>query len=142
MSDFRLTKAERLKSRKVLQTLFREGKSLGIPPIRMIWREQSMKDAKSPVQIAVTVPKRSFSKAVLRNRLKRRMREAYRLQKSRLLDHYQPTDRQLAILFIYTGRQEIPYQDIERSMKHLLKRLVKKLRNAAANQPDTKNEPL
>ncbi|MEO1713353.1 MAG: ribonuclease P protein component [Bacteroidota bacterium] len=142
MSDFRLTKAERLKSRKVLQILFKEGKSLGIPPIRMVWWEREVEDAESPVQIAVTVPKRAFGKAVLRNRLKRRMREAYRLQKSRLLDHYQPTDRQLAILFIYTGRQEIPYQNIERSMKNLLKRLVKKLRNASANQPDTKNERL
>ncbi|MEM1218343.1 MAG: ribonuclease P protein component [Bacteroidota bacterium] len=142
MSDFRLTKAERLKSRKVLQTLFREGKSLGIPPIRMIWWERALEGTESPVQIAVTVPKRSFRKAVLRNRLKRRMREAYRLQKSRLLDQYQPTDRQLAILFIYTGRKELPYQDIERSMKNLMKRLAKKLRNAAANQPDAKNGSL
>lgn len=141
MSELRLTKAERLKSRKVIQSLFREGKSFAIPPIRLVWMERVVDQADHPIQIAVTVPKRAFGKAVLRNRLKRRMREAYRLHKASLLQAYQTEGQQLAILFIYTGRREGSYEEIERSMRHLLKRLGKKIRQPS-NQPPPEKDTL
>ena len=77
-----------------------------------------------PVQVAVSVSKKNFKRAVMRNLLKRRMREAYRLNKEILYNVF-GKDEQLAVMFIYAGREEKEYELIEKSMKQALLKLAK-----------------
>jgi ribonuclease P protein component len=77
-----LKKQERLKSSKLIDRLFKDGKSFGIYPLRLVWLETDLPQAGVWVQTGFTVPKRRFAKATARNRIKRKVREAYRLKKT------------------------------------------------------------
>jgi hypothetical protein len=73
----------------------------------------------APYQLLISVPKRQFKRAVHRNRLKRLIRECYRLQKQMLPQLKQPC----ALALIYIGREELPYQTIYQSVGELIRRL-------------------
>lgn len=80
-----------------------------------------------PLQVAFAVPKRSFKKAYLRNRLKRRMREAYRLQKHSLLPTLIEKEIRLVLFIKLQSRQELPYKPIAQQMSKGLLILKRKL---------------
>jgi ribonuclease P protein component len=116
-------KSERLKSRKIIERIFnREGKSFSHYPLRVIWLETPL-DTTFPVQITFSVSKKKFKKAVHRNRIKRLMREAYRLNKAKLYASLAAQEKQGAIIIIYAANDELPFQEIESKMKQALKRL-------------------
>jgi len=110
-------KRERLKSKKLIQQLFAEGKSLTVYPLKLIYLAS---DHESPykIQTGVSVSKRNFKKAVQRNRIKRLMREAYRKNKD-LVDGSENTKKHI-FMFIYQGNKELEYRVIEEKMKELL----------------------
>ena len=82
----------------------------------------------TPCQFAVSVPRRTFPKAVNRNPLRRRIREAYRLHKHLLYEQLTMSEStHLALLFIYTAKTPLPYKDIEGAIQKIIERLVKKL---------------
>ena len=93
------TKEERLCSKKLIEQLFREGSSFNLYPLRFIFIKQSPSAPAVP-QVLISVSKRSFKKAVDRNRLKRQIREAYRLHKSILRPEGQSPIQLLGILYI------------------------------------------
>ena len=114
-------KAERLCSKKIIDKLFTEGKSIFIHPVKMVYLESSL-PSNFPVQAAFTVPKRSFKKAVQRNLIKRRIKEAYRLNKT---DFYQDLgDKKVALFFIYSAKTIAEYKEIEKAIKKGLKKLA------------------
>ena len=76
-----------------------------------------------PVQVTVSVSSRNFKKAVDRNRIKRQMREVYRLQKSPLTSQLNDVKKQLALFFIYTGKEIPEYTDLLEKMNKILVRL-------------------
>ena len=76
-----------------------------------------------PVQVTVSVSSRNFRKAVDRNRIKRQMREVYRLQKSPLTRQLSDVKKQLALFFIYTGKEIPEYTDLLEKMNKILVRL-------------------
>lgn len=112
---FGLSKEEKLKSQKVIDSIFREGKSLSRYPIKVFYIPQS--DILSH-QAAFSVPKRTFKRAVDRNRIKRQMREAYRLNKAIIAS----SGKQYALFFIYIGKDKPTYNTIQKSMISLLKK--------------------
>lgn len=114
---FTFSKAEKLKSRKVIERLFEEGKSLKKFPLKAIYLKV---EQQNKIQAAFSVPKRRFKLAVTRNRIKRQMREAYRLHKPQVANH---NGTAFVVLFIYIHNKKVEYQFIEESMKHLLKHL-------------------
>ena len=127
MSSFKFSKDEKLKSRKVIQQLFEQRKSILIFPLRLIWAPITPRFNKYPAQFAVTVPKRSFPKAVDRNRIKRLIREAYRLGKPLLYEQLSPFEEQYALMFIYTGKKEPSLRELQKSVKRIRKKIVKQL---------------
>ena len=111
-------KVERLSSKKDIQELFKNGSSFYLYPFKVI----TLPSTNSPVhQVLFTVPKRNFKRAVDRNLLKRRMREAYRLHK-----HLLPTEPQvLSIAYIYTSKEIVDYASIAKPLEQSLSRIKK-----------------
>lgn len=131
MPNFTFTREERLKSRKVIEQLFKEGNSFAQYPLRVVWSEMEERKSDFPVQFALSVSKKKFKRAVDRNRIRRLVREAYRLNKhilyEKLTDQQQATsDKQIALMVIYTGAEILSFEEIEKAMRGLLCRLVKK----------------
>ena len=77
------SKSERLCSKIAIEKLVEEGKSFHLSPFKISWLSNTEESV--PVQILISVPKRTFKRAVYRNLLKRRIREAYRKNKQSLL---------------------------------------------------------
>ena len=80
-----------------------------------------------PLQAGFTVSARNFKKAVDRNRIKRLMRECYRLQKSNLKISLEQNKKALAVFFIYTGKEMPKFNEVFDKIGNALKRLEKTL---------------
>lgn len=124
--SFTFKKEERLCSKKQFDSLFAEGTSFLVYPLKIVFVETE-NDDRYPVKAAFSVSKRLFKRAVKRNLLKRRMREAYRLNKPGFYN--QCRDKKLAIIFIYIGKEILSYQKIEAAMKKALNKTADKLFN-------------
>ena len=115
-------KGERLKSRKVIGQLFKSGKSIGAFPLRLFWIKVDTPRSMYPIQFALSIPKRKFAKAVDRNALKRKVREAYRLHKSEFYAALEGEEGQVAFMVIYIAKEAQPSQQIHRAMRKLARK--------------------
>ena len=116
--NYRYSKAEKLKSKKLIEALFTEGRSVKSFPLRLVYLPCILPEEGVMIQAGVSVSKRNFKRAVSRNRIKRLMRESYRLHKHQI----DVTDKTFAKLFIYTGREEVSQQDLHKTMIKLIHR--------------------
>ena len=120
---------ERLKSRSQIDQLFKIGKSKRYGHIRVVWHEVNDNEAAyTPFKVAFSVPKRIFKKAVDRNRLKRQMREAFRLHKHCLYEPLTENDKQLALMIVYISSDVKDYHIISDEISLCLKDIINKMK--------------
>jgi ribonuclease P protein component len=129
--QFTFGRNERLKSRKRIEQLFKEGKSFNAFPFRVSYLSQP---SSSTLQFGAGVSTKNFKKAVDRNRIKRLTREAWRLQKNILEESLKATDRHFFVFLIYTQKELPDYKTIYDKTGSILKKLVKII-----NETDSSN---
>lgn len=132
MHELGMGKAEKLCSRTAIGRLFAAGESSVAYPLRMVAGE-SGRQTGAPAQFMITVPKKKIRKAVGRVLMRRRIREAYRLNRKLFVPQLEASGKKIDIAFVYLAADFSDYQLIERKMKKLLGSLGSKY-NAENNE--------
>lgn len=120
---------ERLKSSRVITALFEEGKVISQGNVRVLWLRGDYQET-HPVKVAFSAPKRRLRMAHDRNRMKRLMREAYRIHKHALIAQCRQHQKGLSLLFISQCNTPLPYAVTEEKIVLLLKRLIQEHEDA------------
>lgn len=112
---FTYGKKEKLKSKKAIEQLFIEGISVSSYPLRMVFLKKEH-DAEFPIKLGISVPKKKVNKAVGRNRIKRVLREVYRLNK---YDFSNGLENQYIAMFLFLDGKEWDQEVLTTKMKKL-----------------------
>ena len=125
-SAFTLGKQERVKSRKLTEQLFSQGKKFMVHPFRIHYLliDRAAFTLPSPLQFGVGVSTRNFKRAADRNRVKRLAREAWRLQKNELALLLKAGNLQLAVFFIYSGKELPSFEAVKAKTTVALNKLI------------------
>ena len=132
-SVFTYKKTDKLKSRKQTQHLFSTGQAINVFPIRLIYTIEPIPSTAdnlsltSVLQAGVGAPSRTFRKAVQRNRVKRLLREAYRLEKPNFISQASLENKRVNLFFLYTDALVLTQVEIQGKVKEALSLLVTKL---------------
>lgn len=117
-----LKKDDRLKSRKAIELLFAKGKSFSNYPFRILWLNT---ENETGLKAGFSASSKNFKKATDRNKIKRLMKEAYRLQKNDLQFQLLAVNKGINLFFIYTGKDVPAYDLIFEKTGTVLKRIAK-----------------
>jgi ribonuclease P protein component len=132
-SVFTYQKTDKLKSRKQTQHLFSTGQAINVFPIRLIYTIEPIESTAanlsltSVLQAGVGAPSRTFRKAVQRNRVKRLLREAYRLEKPNFISQAALDNKRVNLFLLYTDALVLTQVEIQGKLKEALSILVTKL---------------
>ena len=121
---------ERLKSKKLIERLFVEGTSINAYPLKLIYLKAPLSEDVF-FQVAAVAPKKNFKAAVQRNRIKRLIREAYRLNKHLIFNN---TEAQYALVILYLGKEMPSFAQIEEKTKAVLTKFLKQMPNEKNGQ--------
>ncbi len=121
---------ERLKSKKLIERLFVEGTSINAYPLKLIYLKAPLSEDVF-FQVAAVAPKKNFKAAVQRNRIKRLIREAYRLNKHFIFNN---TEAQYALVILYLGKEMPSFAQIEEKTKAVLTKFLKQIPNEKNGQ--------
>jgi len=119
--SFTLGKKERLKSTKLIDQLFNQGKNFSIFPYRIFYQHQPSLQNN---QAGFGVSSRNFKKAVDRIRIKRLTKEAYRLQKKSWINEKFKNNHFYALFFVYVGKELPDFELVSRKMNQILEKLA------------------
>ncbi|MCB0760972.1 MAG: ribonuclease P protein component [Flavobacteriales bacterium] len=114
---------EKLKSRKQIERLFREGKSIRQYPVMLVWIESDRVES-IPVQTGFVVSKRNFKRAVDRNKIKRQMREVFRTHKHGLYEAVGGKGMTIDLMWIYTGKDHPEFKELTDKISAVLERFA------------------
>ena len=133
-NKFTYQKKDKLKSRKQMQFLFSKGTAITMHPIRLVYtieKEEAGIFSNGLLQAGVGAPSRQFRKAVQRNKVKRLLREGYRLEKPNFTNSISITNTRLNLFFLYVDANVQTQQQIQATIKLLLQKLSDKLKLSA-----------
>lgn len=117
-------KTMRLSSKKEIDALFANGKAFTMGPFRVFYLIQEAKEDSPSCRLVISVPKKHHKRAVVRNLIKRRTRESFRLNYPSLLAAtVESSHASLSFLCLYLPHEILTYRDIESKMQALLERL-------------------
>lgn len=117
-------KAERLCSKKEIQSIIDQNQTIFVYPFKCYYVISDKKSDTDWNQITVSVSKRLFKKAVIRNLIKRRTKEAYRLHnKSIFCDSHFNQNKKIQFILVFISKEILPYSDIVKSVIQILERL-------------------
>ena len=125
MKPFSFSRNEKLKSKAHIDHLFSEGKSITVYPLKLVFSEAIFNDG-SAIKTGVSVSKRLHKKAVVRNRIKRLLREAYRLNKP---SDFNKTETGFALMILYLSKDGATFAEVDSKMKQLLKKFLEATSN-------------
>lgn len=118
-------KKDKLKSKKTIERLFNEGRSITVYPLRLVYLETEFNDS-SILKTGVSVSKKHHKTAVSRNRIKRLLREAYRLNKQKFFNN---SSTSYAFMILYLRKEGTNSADINSAMKMLFQKFLDKTSN-------------
>ncbi len=134
-SNYSFPKSDRLCSHILIEKLFTKGKSFVCYPFRVIYYSTDLpSDIES--QVLFSVSKKRFKRAVHRNLLKRRCREAYRLNRNDFKLFLEDSNQQIIFACVYISGEQLNYSSIEKGIKKTLVKLQKVLRQKPENETD------
>lgn len=136
--SFSYSKSERLKSKKLIEATFAAGQKFKAWPLVAKSMEAELPDDVR-CQTLVSVSKRSFKRAVDRNRIKRLMREAWRLHKHTAYAAFQRHEKQHALVLIYVGKELPTFEGMQACMQTLIAKMIKALEAPDPPQADPQN---
>jgi ribonuclease P protein component len=122
---------ERLKSHRIIGELINSGDTITVFPLKLFW-SIDIGDQPAPLRIAIAVPVKNFRNAVDRNRIKRRIREAYRLNKHILLEFLSDKKLYLNFVFLYLPKTINSYGQISEALIKILMNISDHLGNVSA----------
>lgn len=128
--DLSYQAAEKLKSKKIIDLLFTEGKSVSKYPLRLVYVAHDFEED-VPLKMGVSVSKKYFKKAVDRNYFKRVLRECYRLNKHVLIEHI---DTKYCCMFFYQTNEKLTYSEINEKTILLFEKFIKVVSEAKNEQ--------
>lgn len=121
---FTLSKEERICSKKLINELFTgNGRSMTAFPLRVVFMKRTIVDDQPHAAMLVSVPKRYFKHAVDRNRVKRQVREAFRRNKSIIIQNLTDDHEAVAMAFVWLTDKKFPSSEVENRMVRLLTRI-------------------
>jgi ribonuclease P protein component len=128
-------KHEKLTSQKVIDRLNQKAHTQTVfeYPFLLVWMVNHEKPVQFETQVLFSVPRKRFRKAVERNRIKRIMREMYRIRKSELYEQLEnaPQSEPLALMIVYIGKKVYKFTEIEEKFNRLFKRFIEEYCKAA-----------
>lgn len=151
----KLPKSARLHHRSLQERLFSSGTKMYEYPMKLIWNPLTVEELQGnfrdkipdligPVQILVSVPKKKRRRAVDRVLMRRRIREAFRINRGMLLDALDsiPGIRTLSVGIVYMKEDNMAFGELEEKLKKLLERLIASLKEKyPANEEDIVKDP-
>ena len=131
MSDNTLQRAERLRSLKAIRRLFADGRGGFVYPFRYMFFVEAADveagDAKGGIEVMFSVPKKFHKRANKRNVLKRRTREAYRLNREQLRVKVEQSGKQLDLALVYSTKDILSYKTIENAVRRILGQVCERM---------------
>ena len=112
MADFTFPKVEKLVSKKLIAETFRKGHQYFSYPLKFFFLPKEKTELSIPVQVLISVPRKSYKKAVQRNKIKRQLREVYRLNKSSIFKSIQDKQVHCSIAVIFIAKKSVSYSDM------------------------------
>lgn len=128
MNAYTFNKAERLCSKTLIDNLFSKGNRVVSQfPFRILWQAVQQPSWPYPAQVMISASKRNFPSAVNRNRIKRQVRELYRLQKHQLYARLTRNEMQIVLSITFQGKEKLGYDTLKPAFDKLMSKLLHQL---------------